>query len=344
MARNPVLEVDLRQIATLLFALGAIVIIGTVGFIAIEDMALIDAIYMTIITITTVGFGEIKTLSPEGRLFTIALVAGGVGIIGYSLGTMIEFVVGGQLSGLYRRRNMTRRIENLRAHFIICGYGRVGEAVAKEFARHDATFVVIDQGGETLNRLSESGHLFIEGDATTDEVLMAAGVERAAGLVAAVDSDADNTFVTLSARVLNPDLFIVARSNSDEAINKLEKAGASKVISPYSVSGRRMATVLLKPLVTDYLEVMAGAGELEFRVEEFALNATCEVVGRSIKELDIRNETGASILAVRHGTGGFDTNPDPSLVLSDEDVVVAIGTPDEMVRLEEYFACRLPAR
>ena len=134
MARNPVLEVDSRQIATLLFALVAIVIVGTVGFVAIEEMSFTDAVYMTVITISTVGFGEIKTLSPEGRLFTIALVAAGVGFIGYGLGTMIEFVVGGQLSGVYRRRNMVRRIDQMRDHFIICGYGRVGEAVAREFA------------------------------------------------------------------------------------------------------------------------------------------------------------------------------------------------------------------
>jgi voltage-gated potassium channel len=336
--------VDGRQLTKLLFALAAIAVVGTVGFMAIEEMSIVDAVYMTVITISTVGFGEIHTLTPEGRLFTIALVAAGVGIIGYRLGTMIEFVVGGQLSGIYRRRNMDRRIDRLRGHFIICGYGRVGEAVAREFGRHQAPFVVIDQGRESLSRLADAGYLFVEGDATVDEVLIAAGVERAAGLVAAVDSDAANTFVTLSARVLNPDLFIVARSNSDESLSKLEKAGASKVISPYSVSGRRMATMLLKPLVTDYLEVVTGAGELEFRVEEFALNATCEVVGRSIRELDIRNRTGASILAVRHGSGHFDTNPDPNLVLSEEDTVVAIGTPEEMVRLEEYFACTLPLR
>lgn len=239
---------------------------------------------------------------------------------------------------------MAKRIEGMTGHFIICGYGRVGETVAKEFTHNGAPFVVVDKRTATLQHIAAAGYAHVRGDATHDEVLLAAGVERASGLIAAVNTDTDNTFITLSARVLNPELLVVARANSEETVAKLLRAGAHKVISPYTSGGRQMASVMLKPLVTDYLEVVTGAGELEFRLEEFALNATCEVVGRSIKELDIRNKTGASILAIRHGAGGFDTNPDPDIVLSNEDTVVAIGTPEEMVRLEEYFACRLPAR
>ncbi len=324
--------------------LAATVAVGTVGYVQIEHMSPTDALYMTVITLTTVGFGEVHPLSTAGRLFTIALVIVGVGIIAYGLGTLMEFVVGGQLSGLFRRRSMSKRIEAMSGHFIICGYGRVGETVAKEFAHNRAPFVVVDKRAATLEHVASAGYAHLLGDATQDEVLVAAGIERASGLVAAVNTDTDNTFITLSARVLNPDVLVVARANSEETVAKLVRAGAHKVISPYTSGGRQMAGMLLKPLVTDYLEVVTGAGELEFRLEEFALNATCEVVGRSIKELDIRGQTGASILAIRHGAGGFDTNPDPSVVLSDEDTVVAIGTPEEMARLEEFFACRLPAR
>jgi voltage-gated potassium channel len=341
---SPLKQTDTRNLVILVAALLATVVVGTAGFMLIEHLGLVDAVYMTVITLSTVGFGEVKPLSAAGRLFTIALLVIGVGLIAYTLGTIIEFVVSGELTGLFRRRAMERRLAELDGHYIICGYGRVGEAVAKEFARNRSSFVVVDRDPETVARIVEEGFLVLHGDATVDEILVAAGVERAAGLVAAVNTDADNTFVVLSARVLNPRLIIVARANSDETIGKLEKAGATKVISPYGLGGRRMASILLQPLVTDYLEVVTGAGELSFRLEEFALNATCEVVGRSIKDLDIRRLTGASILAVRHGSGAFNTNPDPDLVLSEEDTVVAIGTPEEMVRLEQHFACRLPAR
>jgi voltage-gated potassium channel len=161
--------------------------------------------------------------------------------------------------------------------------------------------------------------------------------------VAAVDSDADNTFVILSARVLRPDLLIVGRANSEESLRKVKKAGADHVISPYSIGGKKMATLMLKPLVSDYLDVAGGGGEIEFRLEEFALNHTCEIVGKSIAELDIRRRTGATILAVRHGDSGlFDTNPSPELTLDDGDVVIAIGTPVDIANLEELFACHIP--
>ena len=171
---------------------------------------------------------------------------------------------------------------------------------------------------------------------------MQLGIDRARGLVAVLDSDASNTFVILSARVLNPKLVLVARANSDAAASKLRRAGADQVISPYSISGRKMAHLLLRPLVSDYLDVMTGEGEIEFRLEEFVLNGTCEVVGRSIQDLDIRRRTGASILAVRRGTGGFDTNPSADLVLDETDTLIAIGTREDMARLEELFACSLP--
>ncbi|MHB9150474.1 MAG: potassium channel family protein [Thermoleophilia bacterium] len=332
----------------LLLLAGILVVIlgtGTLGYSVIEGWSLLESLYMTVITLSTVGFKEVREISSAGRFFTILLILGGVSTMAYALATLIEFVVSGELSGLYRRRAVQKSIERLNGHFIVCGFGRVGEAVAREFSAGGVPFVVVDNDEAVVQHSSETGVLFLEGDATEDETLEEAGIRRARGLVAAVGSDADNVLVILSARVLCPDLIIVGRSNSEESFKKVKKAGADHVVSPYSIGGKKMATLLLKPLVSDYLEVVTGGGEVEFRVEEFALNATCEIVGRSIAELDVRSRTGATILAVRHGDSGlFDTNPKPTLVLGDSDVVIAIGTPDDIANLEGLFACRIPAR
>jgi len=319
-------------------AIVAVVIIGTIGFMSIEGWSVLDSLYMTITTIFTVGFGEVHPLSRAGSIFTILLILGGVGTILYGIGAMVEFVIGGQLTGVFRRRAVRRQVDKLEGHNIICGYGRVGEAVARHFVAHEAPFVVIDGDQASLDRAAEAGFLAVPGDASSDEVLEAAGVRRAKGLVAAVGSDAGNIFVTLSARVLNPALLIVARASSEDTVSKLERAGADHVVTPYGIGGRRMATLILKPLVSDYLEVVTGGGELEFRVEEFELNSRCCSIGQSIEDLAVRKQTGATILAVRHAsTGAFDTNPSPELQLQPGDMIIAIGMPVEIAKLEELL-------
>jgi voltage-gated potassium channel len=333
-----VMRKELRTGLFVLAAIFAVVVIGTVGFMLIEDWGILDSLYMTITTIFTVGFGEVHPLSRAGSIFTMLLILGGVGTILYGIGTMVEFVISGQLTGVFRRRAVRRQVEKLDGHHIICGYGRVGEAVARHFTAHDARFVVIDSDQASLDRATEAGFPVVRGSASSDEVLEAAGVRRAKGLIAAVGSDAENTFVTLSARVLNPSLLIVARASSEDTVNKLERAGADHVVTPYGIGGRKMAALMLKPLVSDYLEIVTGGGELEFRVEEFRLTATCCSIGQSIEDLAVRKRTGATILAVRHAsTGAFDTNPSPELRLQPGDMIIAIGMPVEITRLEELI-------
>ena len=320
-------------------AIVGVVVIGTMGFMLIQRWSLFDSLYMTVITIFTVGFNEVHPLSRAGHVFTILLILGGVGTILYGLGAMFEFVVSGQLTGAYRRRAVRKQVEKLHGHYIICGYGRVGESVASQFGVHGATFVVVDNDPVAIARADDAGHMSVHGDAADDDVLHAAGIGEAKGLVTAVGSEAGNIFVTLSARVLNPSLLIVARAVSDETASKLERAGADHVVSPYGIGGKRMATLMMKPLVSDYLEVVTGGGELEFRLEEFELTNRCCVPGRSIEELEVRKRTGATILAVRHTrTGVFDTNPSPDLRLEAGDMLIAIGTPAEMAKLEELVA------
>ena len=329
---------EARTALAVLAAIVAVVVVGVVGYVLIQGWSFLHSLYMTITTIFTVGFSD-QGLSTAGRIFTLVLIVLGVGTILYGIGAMIEFVVGGQLSGVFRRRAVRRQVEILEGHYIICGYGRVGEAVAHQFGANHVKFLVIDNDPEAIARAERDEVLVVKGDASADEVLEAAGVRRAKGLVSAIGSDAGNMFVVLSARVLNPELLIVARAGSEDTVNKLIRAGANHVVSPYGIGGKRMATLMLKPLVSDYLEVVTGGGELAFLVEEFQLSPECCVIGRSIEALDVRKRTGATILAVqRASTGEFDTNPAPDSTLLPGDKIIAIGTQAEIDRLEQLIA------
>lgn len=330
---------ELKTGMAVLAGIVGILVIGTVGYVLIEGWGLLDSLYMTVTTIFTVGFGEVHTLSRAGTVFTLVIIFGGVGTILYGIVAAVEWVVGGQLSGAFRRRVVRRQVDKLEGHYIICGYGRVGEGVARQFVAHKVRFVVVDNAPESLAKAEGHGFLTVRGDAANDEVLEAAGVARASGLISAVGSDAGNIFVVLSARVLNPGLMIVARASSEDAISKLERAGANQVVSPYGIGGKRMATLMLKPLVSDYLEVMTGGGELAFLVEEFQLQGDCCAIGQSIQTLDVRRRTGATILAVqRADSGAMDTNPSPVSLLDPGDRIIAIGTPEEIGKLEELIS------
>jgi voltage-gated potassium channel len=325
-----------KRILTLTGILLVIAMAGTVGFALLENLNLLDSLFTTVVLISTVGMGA----PPEtagGKILAIFVITGGVGTLVYAVGMVIEFLIGGYLADLLEERSMKKKISELVNHYLICGYGRVGEQVAKEFTRAGEEFVIVDSNPESIARAREDGHAHIEGDAADDEALHRAGITRAKGLVACVDSDADNVFVTLSARVLSPDLWIVARGNTEESHNKLEKAGANKVVSPYAIGGREMATLMLKPMVSDYLDVVTGGGELELRVEQFQLSGDSPVIGRSIKDMAIRQQTGASVLAVRKPGETFDTNPSPDTRLDENVVLIAVGTPSEIQLLEQLL-------
>jgi len=312
---------------------------GTVGFMILEGQSVMGGFLTTLNLLSTVGMGEMPE-SLGGQMLAVFLIATGVGTLLYVFTTLIDFLIGGYLAESIGERSMKRRISELDGHFLVCGFGRVGEQVAVEFSKAGEPFLVVDANPSSIARAKEHGYLFVEGDAANDEVLRNAGILRAKGLVACVDSDADNVFVTLSARVIAPDIQIVARANSEESRNKLEKAGADKVVSPYSIGGREMANLMMKPMVSDYLAVVTGGGELEIRVEQFQLKGDSAALGKSIEELRVRQETGTSILAVRKPGRGFDTNPDPQTVLEDNDVLIAAGTPSEIQSLEQMITAK----
>jgi voltage-gated potassium channel len=329
----------LGRIARIFAAAAALLAVGTVGFKLILNETWLDAFYRTVVTATLNGLDSPPT-GAGGRLWTVAIVLGGVTIFAYVGAAVVEAIAGGILSGALAERRRWRTIERLRDHFIICGYGRVGRRVAQEFRAAEVPYVVLDFSADALSAARERGDLFIEGDGTEDEDLEKAGLERARGLVASSDSDSNNLYITLSARSKRPDLTIVARASDEDAQKKLKLAGADRVVTPYSTAGRVMANLVLKPQVTAFLDVVTTAEGQDFMLEEIEVTETCERAGRTIRDLRVRDETGAIIVAIRKRDGTFDTTPSPDEPIEAGDVLIGVGTPQEIRKLEDFFAPR----
>jgi voltage-gated potassium channel len=328
-----------RRIRLVMLMLGAITAVGTAGYLVL-GWSLLEALYMTVITVGTVGFEEVRDLdaSPVGRIWTMFLIIGGVAVLGYATTSIVALAVEGTVRGYFRERRMKQGIDRLGGHQILCGYGRVGRQVAAEFALGDVPFVVVEQDPAVFEECAEDGLLVVLGEASNDAVLEEAGVRRARGLVAAVDSDADNVFVTLSARKLNPDLHIVARASSDESAAKLEIAGADRTLSPYAVGGRRLASLATQPLIVDFLDVVSRGKEgIEFRLEELGVPKGSSIANRTIGELEIGERTGAMVLAIRTMSGSFDTTPTASDTIRGGDTLIVLGTRGQLTRLERLM-------
>ncbi|MBN2404538.1 MAG: potassium channel protein [Coriobacteriia bacterium] len=327
----------LARIVRAFVILAFILILGTVGYTAIEGWSTLDSLYMTVITIATVGFAEIAPLSAGGKLFTIVLIFLGVAGLAYSVGAIIDFMVEGHLRGLLEGRRMNRRISELKDHYIVVGIGRVGSVVARTLASEGVEFLVLDVCEECKTMAEEAGWLYIQGDATDEDVLRQAGVMRAKGLVTALDTDADNLFVSLSARTLNPALFIVARTSQVASEAKLLRSGADRVLTPNVIGGRRMASMVLHPVVSDYLDVVTHGDQVEYTLESMKVDHGSVLAGRSIRDAKIRDETGAYILAVDGVEGGMNTNPSPDTILAPGDQLVVLGTQAQLDKLTKLL-------
>jgi voltage-gated potassium channel len=331
-------RVALRRIESALLALVIIAVAGVLGYMVFEGWSFGDALYMTVITLTTVGYKEVRDLDATGQLWTMLLLIMGVGTLFYAAVSSVELVVEGTIRGYFGRRRMEAAINKLNAHYILCGYGRVGRQVAREFANDGVPFVIVEQEPATVEECVEEGYLVLLGEASDDEVLEEAGVRRARGLVAAVDSDAGNVFVVLSARKLNPGLHIVARAGSDESAAKLEIAGADRTLSPYAVGGRRLASLATQPLVVDFLDIVTRGEEgIEFRLEEFGVPKDSVIADHTIGELKIGERTGAMILAVRSEEGRFDTTPSADDRIRAGDTLIVLGTREQLTRLDQLM-------
>jgi len=311
-----------------------VVVAGTVGYVTIEGWSFPDAIYMTIITISTVGFQEVHVLSETGRTFSIALIVGGTFVMLYTLTTVVQYLIEGQLVSVWGRRRMKDRISRLKNHVILCGYGLVGREVARVFESEDVPFVIIERNPEVVSQAAENGYLCLEGNATaSDELLEEAGIQRARALVAALGDDADNVYVTLSARQMRSDLFIVARAATSESEPKLRRAGANRTMSPYRIGGSRLAMLTIRPVVVDFIDTTMRSHSGDLILENVKLSASSPIAGTTVKESN-HLSPGVSILAVQKKDGSLLANPPHETLLEVEGELVVIGTRDELRRLE----------
>ncbi len=328
-----------RRVGYALVALLVVFAAGTVGFQRTLHEGWLRSFYRTVVTASLTGLDTVPS-SDSARVISIVLVLAGLTIFAYVATILVEGIAGGVLTGALAERRRRRAIERLSEHYIICGYGRVGRRAATEFRHGGVEFVVLDFNPSAIEFAREHGELFIEGRGTEDEDLLAAGLERARGLIASSDSDADNLYITLSARAVRPDLLIVARASDEAAARKLRLAGADRVVQPYATAGKEMANLVLRPQVAAFLDIVTSGAGPELLFEEIEVAAGAGPAGKSIRALRIRGETGAMIVALRKGDGTFDATPTPDAVLEAGDVMIAAGTPDELARLEHLFASR----
>jgi voltage-gated potassium channel len=324
----------LRAVPRILFLwivlIAVVILVASMGYMLIEGWSFEDAVYMTVITLATVGFREVHELGSMGRIWTMALSIAGVAIIFGTVGIVAESFLAEALSGRRAQQRMAERIAELRNHFILCGYGRVGTTVAHELEHARIPFVVIDINQESLEAALTAGLLVVDGDATRDDVLRRAGIERARGLITTTDSDANNVYVTLSARALNENLFIVARANDDSAEDKLRQAGADRVVSPYTRAGRQIAELATRPRVADFIDFALSHGEVSFSIEE--IEVSDDLAGQTIGDLVKR---GAHPLAIAHGPREYDANPPLDRRLEKGDALIISGTAEA---LRDLFA------
>jgi voltage-gated potassium channel len=307
---------------------------GTAGYIIIEGWNFLDALYMTIITLTTVGFKEIHDLTLKGRLFTIVLLMGGVGTVFYALSIGAKVIIEGELQEIYGRKRVEKRLKDLKDHYIVCGYGRMGKIIARELNQEKLKFTVIEKNEVIADPDEKESMLVLQGDATSDDLLKRAGIERAKCLISVLPTDAENLYVVLSARGLNPNLLIVARAGEEGSEQKLLRAGADRVVSPYHIGGLRMAHTVLKPAVVDFIEYATKSGHIDLQIEEIAVEQGSGLAGNTLDQCGIGRELGIIIVAIKQQDGEMKFNPTFRTVIEAGDTLIAVGETSKLEILE----------
>ncbi len=324
-----------RSIFLTLIVPPVLVLAGTVGYHFLEGLSYFESLYFTVTTITTVGFGDFVPKTTGGRIFTMGLVLSGVFTMFYAATAIIRMIVSGELGEQLGKQQMERTLAQMGDHIIVCGYGRMGRLVCGEFSRADIPFVIIDENPELLRGFALPGGVSLAGDATADEVLKHAGIERARALVTVMASDASNLYTTMSARLLNAKLFIVARVEALQSEQKLIRAGANRVVSPYQIGGSRVAQAVLRPNVVDFIELATRTEHIELQLEEASIDRASALVGVNLKDSRLRSELKIIIVAIKKSAGNMIFNPVPETVLEQGDILLAIGHKDHLARLEE---------
>ena len=314
------------------------VIVGALGFKAIEGWTMVDSFYMSIITISTVGFGEVHPLSPGGRLFASFMIVLGLGTALYTLSRVGQLILEGELYEILGRRKMKQELDKLEGHFIVCGFGRVGEPVADGLKTEGVPFCVIEAEPELERDLQAKGHIYLIGDATDEEVLEIAGIRKARSLLALLASDADNLYLTIAAREMNSTLKIIARALDEKAEVRLERGGADKVVSPYKMAGLRMIHAAVRPTVVEFMELVTQREQLELCMEEITVCKPSTFDGLSIADAEIRQRFGLVIIAIKKAGGDMIFNPEPNVIIAVDDILVVIGRDSDLKGFEK--ACR----
>ena len=308
---------------------------GTAGYMLIEGWSAWDAFYMTVTTVATVGYGEIHPLSQRGRIFTVALIFGGVGTALYTVTLLATIIVEGGLHQRVQRRRSVRMLEHIKDHFIVCGYGRIGSIIAAELHQQGVPLVVIERDPERVRQAVERGWLALEADASREEVLARGGIHRARGLITAVGTDAENVFTVLTARVMRPDLFIIARVESDDAEHKLRRAGADRVISPYQIGATQMVQTALRPAVVDFFHLATSSERLDLSMEQVHINDDSPLANQTIVEAGIRQKFGVIVVGIKRSGGTMEFNPAPDAIMRSGDELVVLGRTESVKALEK---------
>lgn len=311
---------------------------GTAGYVLIEGWNAWDAFYMTVITVTTVGYREVHQLSPAGEAFTVLLILGGVGTAFYTATLLLTRVVEGGLHRRFEQRRFKRMLDQLTGHYVLCGYGRIGSLIAEELRRQRVPFVVVEKDSDRVHGIIERGGLAVEADASREEVLKQVGIHRARGLIAAVGTDAENVYTVLTARVMRPDLFIIARVESEDAEHKLKRAGADRVISPYTIGALHMVQTALRPAVVDFVQLATSSQHLDLSMEQVRIKEKSSFAGKSILDANLRQRFGVIVVAIKRAAGQMEFNPSPEMRMQEGDELVVLGKAESVKELEETVA------
>ena len=333
--RAPILGTRIRisGIGLALLMLAAILVGGVLGYMVIEGWSFWDACYMTVITVTTVGYREIHPMSRVGEVFTSVLLLVGVGTAFYTFTLAATIVVEGGLQKRFRRRRVERMIDDLEQHFIVCGYGRIGAVIADEFTQQQIPFVLVERDPERVQEALARGMMAVEADASHEDTLRKLHIERARGLVAAVGTDAENVYAVLTARVLAPGLFIVGRAETEDSERKLRRAGADRVVSPYAIGAQQMAQTALRPAVVDFVKLATQAGNIDLAMEQIVVTRSSALVGRTLVESNLRQRFGVIVVGIQRAGGKMEFNPAPDAQIQDGDQLVVLGRPESLKAL-----------